>query len=544
MAAARSAPATAPVARGAPERAGLVLTSLIVVAAVANLNLSVANVALPSIGKAFGSSQTSLDLVAVGYSLGLAGSVLYLGAVGDRYGRKMMLLLGVALSVPACLLAAFAPSDTVLIVARVLGGVAAGMAFPTTLALVTALWSGPARTRAIALWSGIGAAVAALGPAISGALLEHFYWGSVFLITLPLALVAFAMAVRFVPSHVRETSDPVDNVGGILSVVLVGVLIVDINFAPVPGKGALVIGLAVVAVAAGAGFVIRQRAAAHPLYDLHVAGRPTFWVAAVAGVIVFGSLMGAIFIGQQFLQDVLGYSTIKAGLANLPQAFFMVAVAPASAKLIVSRGSRFTLLAGYVFCLLGFLTMLLLWQEHISYWKVGLAYALIGIGVGFAGTPASHSLTGSVPVRRVGMASGTADLQRDLGGAIMQSIFGALLTAGYATAFAKAIATAPHSSDVSASVQNQLTKSFAGAQAVAQRYPQYASAITSAARSSFLSGDKWAYAAGVVAVVLGSVLVLIKFPRKDAEEQQLARYHASDASESREGLASSRSGPG
>jgi DHA2 family multidrug resistance protein-like MFS transporter len=528
MATASPAVAATPAGRDAPERAGLVLASLIVVAAVANLNLSVANVALPSIGQAFDSSQTSLDLVAVGYSLGLAGSVLYLGAVGDRYGRKMMLLLGVALSVPACLLAAFAPSDSVLIVARIFGGVSAGMAFPTTLALVTALWSGPARTRAIALWSGIGAAIAALGPAISGALLEHFYWGSVFLVTLPLALVAFVMAVRFVPSHVRETSDPVDNVGGILSVVAVGVLIVDINFAPVPGKGALVIGLAVVAVAAAAGFVIRQRAAAHPLYDLRVAGRPTFWVAAVAGVIVFGSLMGAIFIGQQFLQDVLGYSTIEAGLANLPQAFFMVVVAPGSARLIQARGSRYTLLTGYVFCLLGFGTMLLLWREHSSYWQVGLAYALIGIGVGFAGTPASHSLTGSVPVRRVGMASGTADLQRDLGGAIMQSIFGALLTAGYATAFAKAIAAAPDGADISASAANQLTKSFAGAQAVAQRYPQYSGAITAAARSSFLSGDQWAYTAGIVAVLLGCVLVFIKFPKKHAEELDLARYHASD----------------
>ena len=531
MATAAPAPAAAPTARAAPERASLVLVSLIVVAAVANLNLSVANVALPSIGQAFDSTQTSLDLVAVGYSLGLAGSVLYLGAVGDRYGRKMMLLLGMALSVPACLLAAFAPSDTVLIVARVLGGISAGMAFPTTLALVTALWSGPARTRAIALWSGIGAAVAALGPAISGALLEHFYWGSVFLVTLPLALVAFVMAVWFVPGHVNETTSPVDNVGGIISVIGVVVLIVAINFAPVPGKGALAIGLAVATVAATVAFVIRQRAAAHPLYDLHVAGRPTFWVAAVAGVIVFGALMGAIFIGQQFLQDVLGYSTLQAGLANLPQVFFMVAVAPASARLIQDRGSRFTLLTGYLFVLLGFLAMLLLWKEHISYWQVGLAYALIGIGVGFAATPASHSLTDSVPVRRVGMASGTADLQRDLGGAIMQSIFGALLTAGYATAFTKAIAASPDGSQVSASVQNQLTKSFAGAQAVAERYPKYASAITSAARSSFLSGDKWAYTAGIVAVLLGSVLVFAKFPRQDAEQQQLARYHASDSTE-------------
>ena len=126
-----------------PARASLVLLSLILVAAVANLNLAVANVALPDIGKAFNSSQTTLNLIAVGYSLGLAASVLYLGAVGDRYGRKLMLVLGTALSVPACLLAAWAPSDTVLVVARVLGGLAAGMAFPTTLALITALWSGP-----------------------------------------------------------------------------------------------------------------------------------------------------------------------------------------------------------------------------------------------------------------------------------------------------------------------------------------------------------------------------------------------------------------
>src|SRR6478609_11952662 len=125
--------------REAPDRAGWVLASLIIVAAVANLNLSVANVALPSIGLAFDASQTQLNLVAVGYSLGLAASVLWLGALGDRYGRKMLLLLGVSLSVPSCLLAAQAGSDVVLFIARVLGGVSAGMAYPTTLALITAL---------------------------------------------------------------------------------------------------------------------------------------------------------------------------------------------------------------------------------------------------------------------------------------------------------------------------------------------------------------------------------------------------------------------
>src|SRR5262249_26985344 len=193
----------------APPRAGLVLVSLILVAAVANLNLAVANVALPDIGEAFDSSQTTLNLIAVGYSLGLAASVLWLGALGDRYGRKMMLLLGVGLSVPACLLAAYAPSDEVLFAARLLGGLSAGMAYPTTLALVTALWSGQPRTKSIALWSATGGAIASLGPLVAGALLEHFWWGSVFLVTLPLAAVALVMAVVFVPAHVNEETDPV-----------------------------------------------------------------------------------------------------------------------------------------------------------------------------------------------------------------------------------------------------------------------------------------------------------------------------------------------
>src|SRR3989441_12135053 len=137
------------------ERGGILLTSLILVAAVANLNLSVANVALPTIGRAFNASQTSLNLVAVGYSLGLAASVLWLGALGDRYGRKMMLITGTALAIPASLLAAYAPNDIVLFAARLGGGFAAGMAYPTTLALVTALWAGPGRTESIALWSAL-----------------------------------------------------------------------------------------------------------------------------------------------------------------------------------------------------------------------------------------------------------------------------------------------------------------------------------------------------------------------------------------------------
>jgi MFS transporter, DHA2 family, multidrug resistance protein len=514
--------------RAAPPRSGLVLTALILVAAVANLNLAVANVALPDIGKAFNSSQTTLNLVAVGYSLGLAASVLYLGGLGDRYGRKLMLILGVGLSIPVSVLAAYSPNDIVLVVARILGGFSAGMAFPTTLALITALWSGPGRTKSIALWSGVGGAIASLGPLISGWLLERFWWGSVFLITLPLAVVALVLAITLVPSHVNETTDPVDNLGGMLSVVLVAAVVLAINFAAVPNKGTLALGLAAIALAAAGAFLLRERRAQFPLYDLAIAGRRVFWVAAVAGIIVFGTLMGAMFIGQQFLQNVLGYSTFEAGLSILPAAALMVLVAPRSAKLVDTRGSRFTLLTGYAFCLLGFMAMLLLWNEGVSYWAIGLAYGLVGIGVGFAGTPASHSLTGSVPVHRAGMASGTADLQRDLGGAIMQSILGALLAAGYAGAVSSAIASAPNKQEISDGVQAQLTKSFSSAEATAQQYPDYASAITAAAKESFLDGADWAYLAGIIAILLGAALVFLRFPPKKTEDQLLTQYHQED----------------
>jgi DHA2 family multidrug resistance protein-like MFS transporter len=514
----------------APADAAWVLAALIAVAAVANLGLAVANVALPDIGLHFDASQTALNLVAISYSLGLACSVLYFGAVGDRYGRKMLLIIGMVVTIPADLLAAFAPSINVLIVARIIGGLAAGMAYPTTLALVTALWSGPARTRSIALWAATGGGLTALGPLLSGLLLTKFNWGSPFLITLPLAIIALLMALRLVPAHVNETTEPVDNLGGVLSIFMVGALILAINFVVVPDAATAALGLFLVAAAALIAFVIRQRRAPNPLYDLRVAARPTFWVAAVAGIIVFGSLMGSMYIGQQFLQNVLGYSTVGAGAAILPAAAFMILVAPRSAKLVERHGARATLLLGYVFVLLGFTTMLLLWKEGIPYWKVALGYSFVGIGVGLAGTPASHSLTGSVPVRRVGMASGTADLQRDLGGAILQSIMGIFLTAGYAAAASTSITAS--GSNVTQNVESELTKSFSSAATAAQRYPaSIQENIVAAAQSSFLKGDQWAYLAGIVAVLLGAVLVFFLFPKGDAEKRLLAEYAAEDVGE-------------
>lgn len=519
--------AAAPAGAGVPRNAKVVLGSLILVAAVANLNLSVANVALPSIGRSFDSSQTMLNLIAVGYSLGLAASVLWFGALGDRYGRKMMIILGMLLAIPASLVAGIAPSDTVLFAARVVGGLSAGLAYPTTLALITALWAaGPGRTRAIAAWSALGGGAAMLGPLFAGLLLEYFSWGSVFLVTIPIALLALSMAWRHIPAHVNEATEPVDNLGGALSALMIGALVVALNFITVPGMQALAVGLLVVAAVVLLVFVWRQRTAANPLYDLKVAARRTFWTAALAGIIVFGSLMGIAFINQQYLQNVLGYSTLQAGAAILPAVVLMVIVAPRSAKLVAERGSRATLLIGQAILGLAFIAMFFLWGEDTAYPIVAIPLILMGIGVGIAGTPSSNSLTGSVPVRRVGMASGTADLQRDLGGALMTSIFGALLTAGYATAMGTAIAES--GDDVTAATQSQLQLSYASAANLADQYPDYSAQIIAAAESSFLEADQLTYVAGLVAVIIGAAVVFVFFPRKEDEERMRLAFHAED----------------
>jgi MFS-type transporter involved in bile tolerance (Atg22 family) len=251
-------------------------------------------------------------------------------------------------------------------------------------------------------------------------------------------------------------------------------------------------------------------------------------VAAVAGIVIFGSLMGAMFIGQQFMQDVLGFGTVQAALPVLFAGAFMILAAPRSAKMVEARGSRLTLLSGYVFIFLAFLTMLFLWQEGTSFWIVALAFVLVGIGIGLSGTPASRSLTGSVPVTRVGMASGTADLQRDLGGAIFTALFGALLAAGYAAAMAAQLATYPNAAEVPASVTSSVEMSYAGAQAVAAQYPQYAAQITAAAKTAFLDGDQYAYIAGIIAVLIGASLVFFVFPKRDEEHKVLAEYHQKD----------------
>ena len=320
------------------------------------------------------------------------------------------------------------------------------------------------------------------------------------------------MALRFVPAHVNETTDPVDNLGGMLSVLLVAAIVLAINFAPVPGEGALALGLAAIAVAAGVAFVIRQRRAPAPLYDLDVAGRRIFWVAACAGIIVFGTLMAAMFVGQQFLQNVLGYSTLDAGLAILPAAVCMVLIAPRSAKLVDAAGlprhpaRRLRLLPARLpddapaveggHLLLEGRPRLRPHRDRRRLRRhAGLAFAdRLG-----PGQPRRNGLGTGRPPARPGRRDHAVDPRRSAHG-------------GLRRAAAMAIAAAPNRDKINDNVQSELKNSFSSAADTASHYPKYSGDIIAGAKSSFLQGDEWAYVAGIVAILLGAALVYFLLP--------------------------------
>lgn len=524
MSVAGSPPRTSAGLDGKPAQAGIILVTLIAGAIVANINTSISNVALPSIGRGLAATDTQLTGITDAYQLGIAATVLYLGAVGDRHGRKRLLLLGAALSVPFSLMSVFATSATMLIIAQIAVGVACGMLYPTTLSLISALWSGANKTKAIALWTGIGTGTSILGPVIGGWLLGHFWWGSVFLITPPMAVLVFIFGFIVLPAKAGETDAPIDHPGGSLSVVMIASFVLGIVLLP-HGFTATIGVIFTVTLVSAVLFVIREKRATNPLFDLKAASIPTFWVAFVVGLVAFGALIGGMFIGQQFTQNVLGLTPLSAVLLTLGLAIGLIPAAVAAGKMIEVRGTRAPFMLGLVLIAVGFVEMLVLWQPGTSLIWVVVAYLLVGIGIGFASTAAMRSLSLSLPISKAGMSSGSADLTKDLGGAVFQALLGTLLAVAYSDYFTKAFSTVPpdQAQELGSRAAQEIGSSYEGAEAVAATLPGADSGqLIDAAQLAFNAGKTLAISVALASVLIGLILVWWKYPRFGEERRLFA----------------------
>jgi len=513
-----------------PPRSAWVLVALVTGAIVANINLAVANVALPTIGADLGASQDQLTLVANAFALGLASTVLYLGSLGDRYGRKLLFVVGAIATVPTSMLAAWAPNVEVLIVARLLGGIAAALVFPTTLSIIGALYRGRPRITAIALWSGLGGGFAAVGPVIGGWMLEYFWWGSVFLISLPLVVVALVIGLWVLPWHSQEETFAVDHLGGVLSIVGVGGLVLWIEHLDEGLTVSRLMGIAVVAVVLAA-FFWRQTRASRPLMSLPLAKARTFWVAFVAGAITFGSLIGAMFVGQQFMQNVLGYSPLISAAVVLPSAICTAIFGQVAGHLIAGKGSVHVHAGPW---LRG--RRLHDHADHVAHGCLnpvgarGIRLCGHGCGTrGHSGIALAHELCPGKS-RRHGV--GLPGPDQGPGGAIVQAFMGAVLAGAYAVRISKDLSALPASeaSKVSQATAEQLTSSFEGAQSVASQYSgSTAQTILDSAAVAFTEGKSGAMGIALILTLLGLLLVLFAYPRREAEEAYYEKVQAESA---------------
>ncbi len=360
-----------------------------------------------------------------------AGLLLTAGALGDRFGRKGALLVGLGVFAAGSLLSGVAGSAGLVIAGRGIQGAGAAFVMPATLSLIAAIFPPHERQRAIAIWVGFAGAGAAIGPIVSGALLESFWWGSAFLINLPvIAVTAVAVAV-YSPRSRDDEATPLDPRGAVLSIVGLAALLFAIIEGPERGwTNGLVSASFVIAAVFLAGFVRWERVAPHPMLPLKYFADRRFSVGSGVITTSFFMLFGWFFLFGLYLQFVRGYSPLEAGLATLPSAAMFVLVSPRSAAVAERIGAGRTMTIGFVLIALGMAGMGLI-GVGTSYSWIVVGMVLLSAGMAIVSAPATGSIISAVPLNRAGVASAVNDTTRELGGALGIAVFGSLVNSAY-----------------------------------------------------------------------------------------------------------------
>ncbi|HVX17749.1 MAG TPA: MFS transporter [Acidimicrobiales bacterium] len=464
------------------------------------------NIALPDLGDTLHSSFTAQQWMVDAYSLLFAGLLLPAGALGDRFGRKGALQGGLVVFGLASLFASQATHSWQVIAARGVMGVAAAFVMPGTLSILASVFPPRERPKAIAIWAGVAGASVAAGLLMSGYLMEHFWWGSVFLLNVPIVAIALAAGMVLLPTS-RDTSQaPLDRIGALLSIAALTSLLFGLIQGPAWGWGdPQILGSIALAVVLGGVFITWERRAPDPMLDLAFFHDERFSLGCISISGSFLSLFGSYFLLTQYLQLVLGMSPLRAGLYSLPSGITQMISAPRSAALVERYGYRKVLTSGLVLIGGGMIALAYLGRTGPS-WLVLVGLGVIGTGMGFATAPATGAIIASLPLNKAGVGSAVNDTTRELGGALGIAVLGSLLASKYRAAMG------PTVHHLSAADGSTVLHGIGPALGVAGRHGTAGAAIADAARSAFASGILVAMWVGAALTLLGAVIVWWRMP--------------------------------
>lgn len=466
---------------------------------------TIVNVALPTLNKDLGASTTQLQWIVDAYTLVFSALLLTMGHIGDRIGRKRALQLGLALFAITSALAALSTTSGQLIGARALMGVGAALIFPATLAiLVNVFTDAKERAAAIGIWTAMVGVAVAIGPITGGLLLEHFSWGAIFFVNIPVAIVAIGLAAFLLPESRDPKVGPLDFRGLVLSAAGVGLVIWAIIEAPSWGWGSLEIlaaligGLVLLVV-----FTLVERRLEHPMLDVRLFKNARFTAASLSVTTAFFALFGFIFLITQYLQLVEGFSPLQAGIRTLPFAIATGVMSPLAIVLMHRFGSKLIVVIGLLVMAAGFLVATTLNVDTPYFGAVIVSMVLIAAGLGLATSPATESIMGALPPEQAGAGSAVNDTTREFGGTLGVAVVGSIFLSVYGAK----VVDGYRSLGLPQQFESTVRESMGGGLAVAGQLPAAPAAeLTSLVKSAFVEGLSRGSLVAAIVVAIGAAV--------------------------------------
>jgi len=493
---------------------GVLSVSLLII----GIDNTILNVALPTLQEHFSASSSQLQWFVDSYVIVFASLLLTMGSLGDRFGRKGALDLGLIIFGAASVGAAFAPSAGALIAFRGLMGIGGALIMPATLSILTNVFTEPGeRGRAIGIWAGVSGLGIAIGPVVGGWLLENFWWGSVFHVNIPVVVIALIASRRLVPTSRDPHAPRLDLLGTVLSFGGLAALLYGIIEAPSHGwndTGVLAgFSAGIVLLAA---FVAWELRTDHPVLDVRFFRNPRFSGASIAITLVFFAMFGSIYFLTQYLQFTMGYTALQAGLRTAPVALTIMVAAPLSSLFNRKVGTKVTVASGLV-VVAGALLLLSTATPTSGYGLVLASILMLGIGMGTAMAPATDSIMGSLPKEKAGVGSAVNDTTREIGGALGVAILGSLTAAAYHSSM--------DSSGVLALLPEQAREAardnVGGAIEVARRIGAQAQPLVTEANEAFVNAMSGTLRIAALIALAGALVAAIFLPSRPGREPEL-----------------------